>query len=102
MGGCPGGQKGSEHKDSPFQPAENQACLAKDQHGQNSCTKPSALKHVAGRIQRYCQSRKVTTLKLKLGRMWKVKVQASLHFSKRKAKNHTSPGLKEAGHVLTQ
>lgn len=38
MGGCLGGQKDSEHKDGPFQPAGNQANVAGGRHRQSSLT----------------------------------------------------------------
>jgi len=50
VGGCPGGQRGSEHKDGPFQPSGNQASVAGGQHRQSSCTKPQAPKGVAGGV----------------------------------------------------
>lgn len=106
-----------EHKDGPFQPAGNQASVAGAQHGQSSCTKPTAPKGIAGMgcpggTKRHCPSMhgwRSGTGKPQFSWSWNGEgcegqkyTPLYVPFSKRKARKNVGPQLKGAGDVLTR
>lgn len=117
MGGCPGGQRGSEHKDGPFQPVGNQASVAGAARAALAHKKPKcsegdswhglprrdteALSKLAW-IEKGC--RKATIyLELKWGSMWRTKLERPVHaFQQKEVKKNVGSQLKGPGHVVTR